>query len=78
MEMVATDVAKRLMKSDVALDSIQVQYMSPPRSKSGNVEIQTETLSCDDATGDIILRVKIVGDGRTKSEGILTFSPRQS
>lgn len=77
MEMVAAHVAERLF-NNIKLDSIQIQYMSPPRSKSGDIEIRTETLSCNDATGDIILRVKLVGDERTKSEGILTFSPRQS
>jgi hypothetical protein len=76
MEMVAAHVAERLF-NNVKLDSIQIQYMSPPRSKSGDIEIRTETLSCNDATGDIISRVKLVGDERTKSEGILTFSPRQ-
>jgi acyl-coenzyme A thioesterase PaaI-like protein len=78
MEMVATQVAKQLLNcKQVALCSIQIEYMSPPRSKSGTVDIQTETLLYNKTSDCIILRVNIMGDGRIKSQGIISFSSTQ-
>lgn len=75
MEMVASQVAKQKLNCEkVALNSIQAEYMSPPRTKSGVIEIQTEVVSYNGTRGDIDMRVMMVGDGRIKSEGILSFS----
>jgi len=73
MEMVATHVAEKHLGSHVALDSIQVEYMSPPSSKT--VELVTELVPYSETTSDgLTMRVKLIGDAKTKSEGILQFS----
>lgn len=73
MELVATQVARRQLDSDeVSLNSIQVEYMSPPNSKT--IELHTRVLSHSKANNELVLRVTLVGDGRTKSKGFLCFS----
>lgn len=74
MELVATQVAQReLGSSAVRLDSIYVEYMTSPKSKT--VEIDVQTIAKEDADPSIRFRVQILGGGRLNSEGILHFTP---
>ena len=74
MELVATQVAKReLATNAVELDAIHVEYMSPPSSRT--VELQVNVLPHSESSTMINLNVRLLGeDGRTKSEGVLRYS----
>jgi acyl-coenzyme A thioesterase PaaI-like protein len=74
MELVASEVAKReLGAAIVRLDSMHVEYISAPSSKTVEVDVQVE--SKDEAKSSVTLRVQLLGGGKTKSEGTLRFSP---
>jgi acyl-coenzyme A thioesterase PaaI-like protein len=74
MELVASEVAKReLGASAVRLDSMHVEYISVPSSKTFEVDVQVN--SKDGAKSSVALRVQLLGGGKTKSEGTLRFSP---
>ena len=76
MEMVGIQVAKREFGTDqVSLDSVQIEYMSSPSSKT--VELQAQVLPRSEKSNRINMRIKLVGDGKTKSEGVMCFSKRQ-
>ena len=71
MELVATQVARRQLDcNEVTLTSIQVEYMSPPSSKT--IELHTQVLS--KGSKSLVLRVKLMGGEKTMSQGILCFS----
>jgi acyl-coenzyme A thioesterase PaaI-like protein len=73
MELVAGEVAKReLGASAVRLDSMHVEYISAPTSKTVDVDAQVD--SKDEAKSSVTLRVQLLGGGKTKSEGTLRFS----
>ena len=74
MELVATQVAKReLATNAVELDAIYVEYMSPPSSRT--VELQVNVLPHSESSAMTNLNVLLLGeDGRAKSEGILRYS----
>jgi acyl-coenzyme A thioesterase PaaI-like protein len=74
MELVASEVAKReLGASAVQLDSMHVEYISAPNSKT--IEVDAQVDSKDEAKSSVTLRVQLIGGGKTKSEGRLRFSP---
>lgn len=74
MELVASEVAKReLGTSTVRLDSMHVEYISAPSSKTAEVDAQVDSM--DEAKSSVTLRVQLLGKGKTKSEGTLRFSP---
>lgn len=74
MELVASEVAKReLGASAVRLDSMHVEYISAPSSKTIEVDVQVDSI--DEAKSSITFRVQLLGGGKTKSEGTLRFSP---
>lgn len=74
MELAAAKVAKEELNTrDVTLESMSIEYMSPP---SVQTEILIEVLHR--ARDHVSLRVSLAGKGKTKSEGILRFSVASS
>ena len=77
MELAATKVAKRtLMSKNVQLDSISVEYLSPPNSTDVSIEVEPKQVSAD----SILARVRLITREKCKGLGTLRFSksPEQS
>lgn len=74
MELLATDIAKREFGADdspqVKLESMSVEYLSPPNAKI--VELQVESIK--HLNDSMTLRVQLLCGGKLRSEGILSFS----
>jgi acyl-coenzyme A thioesterase PaaI-like protein len=70
MELAATEVAEREFGSAARLESISVDYMSPPNSK----HVELEAAVVKQSQESLMIRVQLICKKKCKSEGILHFT----